>query len=186
MCRRRSRLPWAHSQGGHPREWPPGEVRHSLQAGRRAARRWPNPTEHNEHPTPPQGGEPERRRDERRTRRQAGVSEKQAQGLCTSPRKETPMIPVATTTTELRTWHWCSGKANISTSQRDQLESSRIQQDQMKRNIQQNRSTKISLEPIASSQAHHHRSRVFSLGSPTLPWLGTKETLRSVSLFSRC
>jgi hypothetical protein len=41
MCRGRSRLPWAHSQGGHPREWPPGEARHSHRAGRRDARRWP-------------------------------------------------------------------------------------------------------------------------------------------------
>jgi hypothetical protein len=32
--------------------------------------------------TPPQGGEPERRRDKRRTRRQAGASEKRAQGRC--------------------------------------------------------------------------------------------------------
>jgi hypothetical protein len=40
-------------------------------AGRRDARRWPTPHEDNERLTPPQGGEPERRRDERRMRRQA-------------------------------------------------------------------------------------------------------------------
>jgi hypothetical protein len=70
-------LPLVHSQGGHPREWPPGEARHSHRAGRRDARRWPWPTEFVERPTPPQGGEPERRRDERRTRRQAGLSKYQ-------------------------------------------------------------------------------------------------------------
>jgi hypothetical protein len=32
--------------------------------------------------TPPQGGEPERRRGKRRTRRQAGVSENRARGRC--------------------------------------------------------------------------------------------------------
>jgi hypothetical protein len=44
-----------------------GEARHSHQEGRRAARRWPQPTEDHKRPTPPQGGEPERRRDQRRT-----------------------------------------------------------------------------------------------------------------------
>jgi hypothetical protein len=75
MCRRRFEHVWAHSQGGHPREWRGGEARHSHRAGRRDARRWPKSTEDDERPTPPQGGEPERRRDERRTRRQAGGTE---------------------------------------------------------------------------------------------------------------
>jgi hypothetical protein len=75
MCRRRFEHAWAHSQGGHPREWRDGEVRHSHQEGRRDARRWPTSTEDDNRLTPPQGGEPERRRDERRTRRQAGATE---------------------------------------------------------------------------------------------------------------
>jgi hypothetical protein len=73
MCRCPSELARAHSQGGHPRESRIGEACHSHQAGRRAARRWPQPTEDHKRLTPPQCGEPERRRDERRTRRQAGV-----------------------------------------------------------------------------------------------------------------
>jgi hypothetical protein len=73
MCRRRFEHAWAHSQGGLPREWRDGEVRHSHRASRRDARRWPRSTEDDNRLTPPQGGEPERRRDERRTRRQAGV-----------------------------------------------------------------------------------------------------------------
>jgi hypothetical protein len=80
MCRRRSRLPWAHSQGGHPRESRIGEARHSHRAGRRDARRWPTALEHENRDTPPQGGEPERRRDKSQTRRQAGEPEKRAQG----------------------------------------------------------------------------------------------------------
>jgi hypothetical protein len=58
---------------------PPGEARHSHQAGRRDARRWPRSPEQDECFTPPQGGEPERRRDQRRTRRQAGEAEYQVQ-----------------------------------------------------------------------------------------------------------
>jgi hypothetical protein len=54
-----------------------GEARQSHQEGRRDARRWAKPTEDHKRPTPPQGGEPERRRDQRRTRRQAGVSKNQ-------------------------------------------------------------------------------------------------------------
>jgi hypothetical protein len=54
----------------------------ATQAGRRDARRWPTALEHEDRHTPPQGGEPKRRRDKRRTRRQAGVSEKRAQGRC--------------------------------------------------------------------------------------------------------
>jgi hypothetical protein len=49
----------------------------SDQAGRRDAPRGPKPLEDDERSTPPQGGEPERRRDERRTRRQAGSTENQ-------------------------------------------------------------------------------------------------------------
>jgi hypothetical protein len=64
-----SEFRWAQYRVGLPREWPPGGVRDSHQAGRRDARRWPRSTEQNERLTPPQGGEPERRRDERRTRR---------------------------------------------------------------------------------------------------------------------
>jgi hypothetical protein len=52
---------------GHPRESRIGEARHCHQEGRRDARRWPQPTEDHKRPTPPQGGEPERRRDQRRT-----------------------------------------------------------------------------------------------------------------------
>jgi hypothetical protein len=54
-----------------------GEARHSHQAGRRDARRWPRSPEQDESHTPSQGGEPERRRDQRRTRRQAGATENQ-------------------------------------------------------------------------------------------------------------
>jgi hypothetical protein len=64
-ARAKRRTPW----------WPPGELRHSHQAGRRDARRWPKPSEDDIRLTPPQGGEPERRRDQRRTRRQAGGAE---------------------------------------------------------------------------------------------------------------
>jgi hypothetical protein len=71
---------------GLPREWPPGEARRGHQAGRRDARRWPKPPEDNGRFTPPQGGEPERRRDKRRTRRQAGEAEKRAQGRCCGTR----------------------------------------------------------------------------------------------------
>jgi hypothetical protein len=67
MCRCSSELVRAHSQGGHPRESRIGEARHCHQEGRRDARRWPQPTEDHKRPTPPQGGEPERRRDQRRT-----------------------------------------------------------------------------------------------------------------------
>jgi hypothetical protein len=73
MCRRRFEHVWAHSQGGHPREERNGEACIGDGAGRRDARRWPKPHEDDERLTPPQCGEPERRRDERRTRRQAGV-----------------------------------------------------------------------------------------------------------------
>jgi hypothetical protein len=73
---------WAQCRVGLPREWPSGEVRHSHQEGRRDARRWLMSPENWERFTPPQGGEPERRRDERRTRRKAGASEKLAQGRC--------------------------------------------------------------------------------------------------------
>jgi hypothetical protein len=66
---------WAQYRVGLPREWLPGEVRDSHQAGRRDARRWPNQREDVERTMPPQGGEPERRRDQRRTRRQAGEPE---------------------------------------------------------------------------------------------------------------
>ena len=82
MCRCPSELVRAHSQGGHPREWRHGEARHSHQEGRRDARRWTEPTEDDIRLTPPQGGGPERRRDERRMRRQAGVSKNRAQGRC--------------------------------------------------------------------------------------------------------
>jgi hypothetical protein len=75
-----ARLP--HARHGEHLAGAPGQARHSHRAGRRDARRWPWPTEFVERPTPPQGGEPERRRDERRTRRQAGVSEKQAHERC--------------------------------------------------------------------------------------------------------
>jgi hypothetical protein len=67
---------------GLPREWRDGTARHSHQEGRRDARRWPRSTEDHERHTPPQGGEPERRRDKRRTRRQAGDAEKRTQGRC--------------------------------------------------------------------------------------------------------
>jgi hypothetical protein len=75
MCRRRFEPPWAHSQGGHPREARDGEACISHQAGRRDGRRRPKAFEHEDRHTPPQGGEPERRRDQRRTRRQAGATE---------------------------------------------------------------------------------------------------------------
>jgi hypothetical protein len=39
---------WAQYRVGLPREWPPGEVRHNHQAGRRDARRWPIPSEDDE------------------------------------------------------------------------------------------------------------------------------------------
>jgi hypothetical protein len=107
MCRRRFEHVWAHSQGGHPREGRNEEACIGGEEGRRDARRWPTPLEDNERLTPPQGGEPERRRDERRMRRQAGIPEKRPQGRCASRRKGTPMVPVVATTTELRTWHPC-------------------------------------------------------------------------------
>jgi hypothetical protein len=66
---------WAQYRVGLPREWRPGKARHSHQAGRRDARRWPKPHEDDERLTPPQGGEPEQRRDQRRMRRQAGGAE---------------------------------------------------------------------------------------------------------------
>jgi hypothetical protein len=75
MCRRRFEHAWAHSQGGHPREWRGGEVRHSYRAGRRDAQRWPKSSEDHKRSTPPQGGELERWRDKRRTRRQARGTE---------------------------------------------------------------------------------------------------------------
>jgi hypothetical protein len=40
-----SEFQWAQCRGGHPRESRIGEARHSHQAGRRAARRWPPPLE---------------------------------------------------------------------------------------------------------------------------------------------
>jgi hypothetical protein len=70
---------WAQCRVGLPREWRRRTVRHSRQAGRRDARRWPMPFENDGQPRPPQGGEPERRRDERRTRRKAGPPEKRAE-----------------------------------------------------------------------------------------------------------
>jgi hypothetical protein len=73
---------WAQYRVGLPREWRDGEVRHSHQTGRRDARRWPRSIEDDKSLTPSQGGEPERRRDERRTRRQAGASGNRAQGQC--------------------------------------------------------------------------------------------------------
>jgi hypothetical protein len=75
MCRRGFEHARAHSQGGHPRGARLGEACHSHQEGRRDARRWPKALEDDECHTPPQGGEPELRRDERRTRRQAGEAE---------------------------------------------------------------------------------------------------------------
>jgi hypothetical protein len=72
MCRLRFYPAWAHSQGGHPREARDGEACTGHDTGRRADRRWPKPTEDDTRPAPPQGGEPKRRRSERRTRRQAG------------------------------------------------------------------------------------------------------------------
>jgi hypothetical protein len=74
MCRRRFEDAWAHSQGGHPREARHGEACISHQAGRRDARRWPKAFEHENRHLPPQGGEPERRRDEHRSRRKADLS----------------------------------------------------------------------------------------------------------------
>jgi hypothetical protein len=67
MCRLLFEHAWAHSQGGHPREARDGEVSTGHEAGRRDARRWPRTYDDDERHTPPQGGEPERRRDERRT-----------------------------------------------------------------------------------------------------------------------
>jgi hypothetical protein len=61
---------------GAPPGFRDGEARHSRQEGRRDARRWPIPPEEADHKMPPQGGEPERRRDVRRTRRKAGAPEK--------------------------------------------------------------------------------------------------------------
>jgi hypothetical protein len=75
---------WAQYRVGLPREWPLGEVRDSHQAGRRDARRWPRPPEKDERLTPPQGGEPERRRDQRRTRRQAGGLENRSPAAATA------------------------------------------------------------------------------------------------------
>jgi hypothetical protein len=46
---------WAQYRVGLPREWPPGDVRDSHQAGRRDARRWLNAHENEDHLTPPQG-----------------------------------------------------------------------------------------------------------------------------------
>jgi hypothetical protein len=108
MCRRRFEHVWAHSQGGHPREGRNGEACIGDGAGRRDARRWPKSTVDDECRTPPQGDEPERRRDKRRTRRQAEIPEKRAQRRCASPREKTPMVPAIATTTELRTGHLCS------------------------------------------------------------------------------
>jgi hypothetical protein len=65
---------------GLPREWRHGEARRIHQEGRRDARRWPKPSEDDIRLTPPQGGEPEPRRDQRRTRRQAGVAEERTHG----------------------------------------------------------------------------------------------------------
>jgi hypothetical protein len=62
---------------GLPREWRCGEARRRRQAGRRDDRRWPRTYEDEVRLTPPQGGEPERRRDQRRMRRKAGVPENQ-------------------------------------------------------------------------------------------------------------
>jgi hypothetical protein len=76
MCRLRFNPAWAHSQGGHPREARDGEACTGHDTGRRADRRWPKPTEDDTRPAPPQGGEPKRRRSERRTRRQAGAPKK--------------------------------------------------------------------------------------------------------------
>jgi hypothetical protein len=42
--------------------------------------------------TPPQGGEPERRRDQRRTRRQAGEAEKRAQERCCRTRSSVTRV----------------------------------------------------------------------------------------------
>jgi hypothetical protein len=67
---------------GAPPGFRDGEARHSHQAGRRDVRRWPKPIEDENRLTPPLGGEPERRRDKRRTRRKAGGAEKRAQGRC--------------------------------------------------------------------------------------------------------
>jgi hypothetical protein len=86
MCRCPSELVRAHSQGGHPRESRIGEARHSHQAGRRDVRRWPKPSEDDIRLKPPQGDEPKRRRDQRRTRRQAGGSGKRTQGRCCGAR----------------------------------------------------------------------------------------------------
>jgi hypothetical protein len=80
MCRLRFEHAWAHSQGGLPREARLGEAGYGNEEGRRDARRWPTALEHENRDTPPPGGEPERRRDERRMRRQAGQPEKRAQG----------------------------------------------------------------------------------------------------------
>jgi hypothetical protein len=79
---------------GAPPGMAPGEVRVSHQAGRRDARRWPRSPEQDDRFTPPQDGEPERRRDQRRTRRQAGATENLAQG---------PAIPMARAS---RRAHW--------------------------------------------------------------------------------
>jgi hypothetical protein len=83
---------------------PPGEGRPVLfqrcPAPARATRRIRRKRLPEKRPQPPQGGEPERRRDERRTRRKAGAAEKQAQGLCWShieprPRSNSCLLPRA-------------------------------------------------------------------------------------------
>jgi hypothetical protein len=66
MCRQFSLFDEHIVKGGNPRDWRFEELRSSPQEGRRDARRWPESTENDERLTPPQGGEPERRRDERR------------------------------------------------------------------------------------------------------------------------
>jgi hypothetical protein len=77
-CAASVRVPMGTIPCGVPPGMAFGEVHHSHQEGRRDARRWLKPTEDEIRRTPPQGGEPERRRDQRRTRRQAGVSKNPA------------------------------------------------------------------------------------------------------------
>jgi hypothetical protein len=96
MCRIRFEAAWAHSRGGHPREARIGEERHSRQAGRRDARRRPMPPENAACTRSPQGGELERRRDERRMRQKADVSKNQPRNrhrLRTSPAPASSSFP---------------------------------------------------------------------------------------------
>jgi hypothetical protein len=85
---------WAQCRVGHSREWPSGTARHSHQEGRRDAWRWPRLTEGDERLSPPQGGEPEGRRDERRNVTAGRCTEGPSPVPPRAPNPSEPMIHV--------------------------------------------------------------------------------------------